>query len=330
MKIFVSFIIILVVSLSFAQDFPVTVTDAAGQSITFDAPVERIICLSSSCQDHLFLLGLEPIGISNFMRPIHQLLRGELPGEDITLLNVEVTDYQPDLEQVLALEPDVVIGLHGLQDDVRQPLADAGIPMLLSYADSLEDSVAELRNVAAITGTSSQVEALVTKMEDRLSAYRKLSPNDASVALIFGSSPSADLMIESKEAQTCGTLMLYELATCPATLEGNASPFAQFGYAQYSVEGLLALNPDAIFFAGYNMDGNDDPAVLAAVSQNPLWSEITAVKNDNLHTINAWTFGGQSGLTLLARAIDQSMQLLYPDIFPEALSDAQVQEVLQE
>lgn len=319
----------IIFSLSYAVDMPVTVRDGTGHELSFDAPVERIICLSSSCQDHLFLLGLSPIAITEFMAPIHQLLRGDMPGDDITLVTVDLADYHPDLEQILALEPDVVIGLKGLQDDVRQPLADAGIPMLLSYADSLEDAVAELRNVAAITGTSDQVDGLVSKMEDRLNAYRKLSPNNASVSLIFGSSPTADLMVESKEAQTCGTLMLYELATCPATLEGNASPFAQFGYAQYSVEGLLVLNPDAIFFAGYNMDGDNDPEVLVAVSQDPLWPEITAVKNDNLHSISAWTFSGQSGLTLLTRAIDQTMQLLYPDVFPEALTDAQIQEILQ-
>lgn len=90
----------------------------------------------------------------------------------------------------------------------------------------------------------------------------------------------------------------------------------------------MAVNPTAIFFAGYDGLGSDAPEVLAALTSSPLWSELDAVKNDRVYSIDSWTFSGSSGLILLSRAMDESMAMLYPDIFPEPLTDEEVAEIL--
>ncbi|MEM6428360.1 MAG: ABC transporter substrate-binding protein [Deinococcota bacterium] len=321
-------LLIVLLSITFAQDFPLTVSDGANVQATFEQPVTRIVCLSSSCQDHLFILGLEPLGIPDYMSPIHMLLHGEDAPESIFILATDLSTFEPDLEEVLALQPDVVIGLVGRHDGIRAPLEDLGVPVLLSRTYTFAEARAEFELVATITDQAEQIEPVVSAATDRLNAYRALSPNDTSLLLVFGSAANQELFVETDKAQTCHTLMLYELVTCPARLEDSPSQFIDAGYGQYSVEGILNLNPEFIFFAGYDTSGDDDPAVLVEASSSPLWAEISAVKNDHLYSISAWEFGGQSGFTLLTRAVDQTMQLLYPEVFPESLTDAQVQEVL--
>ncbi len=317
-------------TLEATDNFPLTVTDGSGFEQTFDAPFERIVCLSSSCQDHLYVLGIEPLAISDYMIPVYELLHTVPPPDTVTSLKIDLSNFYPDLEQLFALKPDVVVGSLGLHDDLRSILADAGIPLLLSYPDSLEDAIHELQLIAAVTGHSSHVDVVITGMEDRLKAYSELSPNDKSLLLAFGSPGQQALYVETDMAQTCSTLIAYELAQCPATLPENAGQFASFGYAEFGIEAILNLDPDVIFFAGYDNQGVDDATVLMGVSENPLWPELSAVKNGQIYSVSSWTFGGQSGLTLLSRAIDQTMQLLYPDIVPEPLTDTQIQEILAE
>jgi iron complex transport system substrate-binding protein len=316
-----------------AQDalkgFPVTVTDGAGVEVTFDQPVERVMCLVQACQDHLYALGIEPFAIADYMVSVYETLHGVPPDDDLPLVTTDMM-RMPDLEQILALQPDVVIGALGLMDAIRIPLEDAGIPVLLSYANSLEKVYADIDMVGAVTGLSEKAVEAVAAFDARMMAYGALSPNDQDLMLVFAGGGVDALFVETRQAQTCDTLIQFELTGCPFELDENAGQFASFGYAQYTVEAILNLDPDVIFFAGYDAEGVTDPAVLAGVAENPLWEELSAVKNDRVYSVDAWTFSGISGTVLLARAIDTAMPLLYPEVFPAPLTDEQVTAILAE
>jgi iron complex transport system substrate-binding protein len=317
-----------------AQDavagFPVTVSDGAGVEVTFDQPAERVMCLVQACQDHLYALGIAPFAIADYMVSVYETLHGMPPADELPLVTTDMM-RMPDLEQILALQPDVVIGALGLMDAIRTPLEDAGIPVLLSYPNSLEKVYADMEMVGAVTGLPEKAIEAVAAFDARMMAYAALSPNDQDLMLVFGGGGVDALFVETRQAQTCDTLIQFELTGCPFELDENAGQFASFGYAQYTVEAILNLDPDVIFFAGYDAEGVTDPAVLAGVAENPLWEELSAVKNGRVYSVDAWTFSGISGTVLLARAVDAAMPLIYPDIFPDGpLTDEQVQEILAE
>lgn len=313
-----------------SEGFPVTVVDESGQEVTFTEPVDSIVCLTAGCQDHLHVLDMEPVGVADYSAIVWERVSGVPLPENVAIITVDLASYQPDLEQILALQPDVVMGGLGLHDGIRQPLNDAGIPVLLSYPSSLEEGVADLQMTAAITGQADQADEAVAALEARLRAYQMTVPDVASVMLVFSATGSEALFVETSSAQTCATLIAYQLADCPFSLDETAGQFAGFGYGTFTVEAILDADPDAIFFAGYDNQGVTDPALLSGISENPLWPELSAVQNERVYSIDAWTFSGQSGITLLGLAVDTTMTLLYPDTFPEPLTDTQVQAILAE
>jgi iron complex transport system substrate-binding protein len=308
--------------------FPVTITDGSGAQYTFDAPVERIVCLSAGCQDNLFTLGLTPMAIASPMVTVHELLYGAAPSEAVTLINLSGIS-EPDIEQIAGLQPDVVIGSIGLHDGVRVALESTGeTPVLLEYPRTPDETFASLRMTAAITETTDEAEVTIQLFEDRMNAYGALAAGDASVALVFGQGSPEATFVEAADAQNCLTFSTYRLATCPFELPENAGMFASFGYGQFSFEGMLELNPDVLLFAGYDNLGVTDPAILEAFNANPLWNALDAVQNERVYSVDSWVFSGQGGLTLLRRAVDTAMPVIYPDIFPAPLTDEQVQEIL--
>ncbi|MGH8933543.1 MAG: hypothetical protein ACRDZO_23635 [Egibacteraceae bacterium] len=44
-----------------AQETATTITDVRGRTISVDAPVERVVCLVSLCEDMLLELGMRPV-----------------------------------------------------------------------------------------------------------------------------------------------------------------------------------------------------------------------------------------------------------------------------
>lgn len=313
-----------------AEGFPVNVVDESGQEVTFTEPVDSIVCLTAGCQDHLHVLGMEPVGVADYSAIVWERVSDVPLPENVAIITMDLASYQPDLEQIFALQPDVVVGGLGLHDGIRQPLNDVGIPVLLSYPSSLEEGNADLQMTAAVTGQADQADEAVAALETRLRAYQTTVPEVSSVMLVFSNTGSEALFVETSSAQTWTTLIAYQLADCPFSLEENTRQNVAFGYGTFTVGAILNADPDAIFFAGYDNQGVTDPAVLSGISENPLLPELSTVQNERVYSIDAWKFSGQSGLTLRGKAIDVTAALLYPDTFPEPLTDTQVQEILAE
>jgi iron complex transport system substrate-binding protein len=96
--------------------------------------------------------------------------------------------------------------------------------------------------------------------------------------------------------------------------EGHAS-----GGIQFSLEQVLAENPDVLFVQTYGFGPVPPEPLSVQLAANPLWSEITAVKNNEVHEVSFAVWSTGRGLRSLTLVLDEAMPLIYPDVFPQPL-----------
>ncbi len=113
----------------------------------------RIVCLTEETTETLYLLGAEDciVGISGFTRRPPRARR-EKP---------KVSTYlEADVEAIVALRPDLVIGFSDLQADMARDLVRRGLDVLVTNQRSIEEILRTIAVVGAVVGRAAQAERL--------------------------------------------------------------------------------------------------------------------------------------------------------------------------
>lgn len=120
----------------------------------------RIVCLTEETTEWLYLLGEQDriVGISGYtVRPPRA--RHERPRVSHFL--------DGNLEKILALQPDLVIGFSDLQAALAEKLIRAGLNVLVTNQRSVEEIFATLRLVAALVGAADRAERWIAATRAR-------------------------------------------------------------------------------------------------------------------------------------------------------------------
>ncbi len=142
------------------------------------------------------------------------------------------------VEEVLALDPDVVVGTTFMDPARRAALADLGMRVeTIGIASSVAASEAQVRQLAAVAGHPERGEALVARIE---AALRDAHPSGAPVAAILW---QPDGIVPGEGALVSELMRRTGLA--------NASAARGMVQADYlSLEALLADPPQMLLVAG--------------------------------------------------------------------------------
>lgn len=280
MKKYISVLVMIVVLLSvFASalaDYPVTVVDQAGRTVTIEAAPEKLVSgyyISTGALIALDadarLVGIEAKAGS---RPIYRLAAPAL----LELPSVG-TAKQFDLETCAALEPDLVI-LPKKLADVADTLADLGITALVVNPEDgalLADMIGML---AAALDVQEQGDALLAAMDAVTAALTE--------QLADCERPSVYLAGNSSLLSTAGPAMyqhsLIELAGGVNVAAGLTDAY----WANIDYEQLLAWDPACIILA------SDASYTVADVLADAALAECTAVREGRVYqlpgSIEAW------------------------------------------
>jgi iron complex transport system substrate-binding protein len=121
----------------------------------------RIVCLTEETTEWLYLLGEEAriVGISGYtVRP--RRARAEKPKVSAFL--------SAKIDQILALEPDCVLGFSDLQADIAASLVRAGVQVTVFNQRSVDQIFAMLYQIAAMVGRADQGMVLLQQWRQRL------------------------------------------------------------------------------------------------------------------------------------------------------------------
>lgn len=289
----------------------ITVTDSMGREVSLELPAQRVVCMIGPCADAVSVLGIEPVGMSVSSKTLasHERFIGD-GVRDVP--EIGGTFFSPDIEAIIAAQPDLIIGgspMLNLQD------ALAGVaPVYVSAPHSYEDSIQVLRDIAALTGRDAEAEAAIESFRTRLAAYKERSPGDRTALIMWGSDINFGI---STDTNPNGSL-LAEVTDYPWQVPAGVEEEGA-GDIPFSMEGVLAVDPEFVFVETMISGGNVPQPLSEQLNANPLWSQVTAVRNGDVLEVDYFVWHTGHGLRSLEVVLDEAMTALYPDVFPEPL-----------
>ncbi len=284
----------------------ISLTDSTGERLTFTERPVRVACLTEICPDIMAELGLEPVAVNDPLSSDPRFFGSRADGFRV----IGGSFFEPSLEDIAAAQPDLVIGLGGVHDGLRDALRPIA-PLYIVNPVTYEDSIRYLKEVGAAMGRPAEAEEAAQRFLGKLEDYRARSPKDRTALVMYGS--DVNFGIDTEGALTGGLLAEvtdYPWSKPPPDEGGHAS-----GGMQFSLEGVLSIDPDVIFVQTIAFPGFEPPPLAEQLAANPLWGELAAVKNDEVHQVSFGLWSTGRGTRSLGLVLDEAMPLLYPDVF---------------
>ena len=281
----------------------VTFTDDTGAEVTVENP-QRVVACMGSFASMWELAGGTLVGASD---DAFTLSDYDLKSENVQ----KVGDFaNPNLEAIIALEPDFVIMTSGSggrggdsnQADLKAALAASNIPVACFQVTTFADYERMLRTLCDITCRDDLYEQNVQATADRIAAITaKVPAGEAPSALVL-TTFSGGTRVQASSTMTGS--MLADLGVKNLADE-NPSLLKDF-----SLESIIGMNPDFIFVVPM---GNDDAAMKALEDQtaaNPAWSTLDAVQNGSYVALDPHLFQYKPN-----ERWDESYQVLFDALY---------------
>ena len=198
----------------------------------------------------------------------------------------------PNLEKIVALKPDLVIGANGMHDQVLAQLKNSGIQVLATKVDRWE-ALPELTKTLA-----SSVGANPVPLLKAYTSYFNPKPTKTAATLILaGEQP---LLAPNSKSWAGDLLAQFGVKNVVADLQGK-SQFA--GYVTLSPEKVITIDPDAIILI--NAPGTD----IDKVKANPIFKQLKASKNNRMYVFDYYGLVNPGSITSIERATKQLRQI---------------------
>jgi iron complex transport system substrate-binding protein len=269
-----------------------TVTDMMGRQVTLDAPPEQVVGLSASINEILFSIGVQPAGVTADM--------GFPPAA--AGLPVIGSGYQPSLEAIAALEPDLIVANGQLHMQIL-PELEAIAPTITVMILSARDVALTTRLLGEATWHDTAALYLANSYENYLALAGAFgaAQDGPSILIVVG---TLDVPNYGKSATYLGDLAATLGATNIADGEEDAGPFP--GYAQLNIEAILDADPDVILTV---TRGAPEP-MAESMQDDAIWSALSAVENGRVYELDPKLFVESPG-PRFTDALAQLMDLFY-------------------
>lgn len=272
-------------------------------TITIDAPAENA---------HMLSLGHAEIMLA--LLPSDRLAAAYSFYADPAISNIAdlVTDIDQigsDPEEVVALQPELVIASRYTNPDLIDIIQQAGIPVMrASLENSALGNIPNILLMAYALGAEDQGIRLTQQIQERLHTITS-SIQDAGIDLsakprvLVASRYFEDIWVAGAESTQDGII----------DIAGGRNAAEEAGIhsnMQSSIEGIVAMNPEIII-----IDQPEESALafLQELKADDAMAQVPAVKNDRIHTVPPRYFATLSHWNI--RGIETLAQILHPEIF---------------
>ena len=245
------------VTTTMAAAFPVTVGE-----LTLDAEPQRVVSMSATATEMLFAIGAgdKVVAVDNF---------SNFPAEVDSLSKIDA--YEPSVEAISELEPDLVIISYDPGNLVEQ-LNALSIPVFTAYAVMNLDGVYEqMEQLGALTGQGdAAADAVATMRAEVKTIIDGVTVQDPPLTYFYELDPT----LYSVTSNTfIGSVMsqLGLVSIADGVQEGN-------DYPQLSAEVIVEKDPDIIFLGDVKCCAQS----AATVAAREGWGALGAVSNGNI------------------------------------------------
>lgn len=275
--------------------YPITVTDATGETFTFEKAPAKIVSVSPAETESLFALGLDEqiVGVSDF---------DDYPEAATTKPKMGGVS-KPNEESIIAADADIVFTGISMNEEAVKKFRDLGIVIFKTDPKSVDDVAKNIETFGQITDTQEKAQEIIAKMKqdvtDVTEAVKAVKPEE-----------KKNVYVEFSPGWTVGKgEFMDELITLAGA--NNVASDLQ-GWNEINEENIIAANPDVILYANDVIDENSK-TLDQIIKARSGWDQITAVKDDAVIGLDANLLSRPGprvteGLKAVAKAI-------YPDLF---------------
>lgn len=248
-------------------------TDSLGNTVELEQPPKRVAALLGSYAETWLLAGGEVAAVTQDAYDERGL---ELPEDTVNL----GANQQPDLEALLAAEPDLVLltpdldGQMGLKDS----LAAAGIPAAWFKVETFDDYLNMLKICTDLTGRSDLYQKNGLDIQSGIdAAIASVPEGEAPTVLLLRAYSSG---VRAKNSDNIAGAILKDLGA--ANIADSDSGLLE----DLQMESILAADPEFIFVTTM---GASQEAALESLDEllhsDPAWQTLTAVKEDRVEVL---------------------------------------------
>jgi iron complex transport system substrate-binding protein len=242
----------------------VRVIDDAGQLLLLDQPARRIISLAPHITELLFTAGAgeSVVGVSQY---------SDFPEQARSLPRIGGGGGL-DIEAIVALQPDLVIGWQS-GNPVAQldSLRSLGLAVFVSEPRQIDDIPASISKLARLAGTASAAQVQIAAFNRRYESLQQAYAGSEAVSVYY--------QIWERPLMTVNG---NHLISAVIRLCGGHNVFADLPELapQIGVEAVLARDPQVIVVAGQPAD---QQTVLAPWRR---WQQLKAVREQHLYVLD--------------------------------------------
>ncbi|MFQ6099953.1 MAG: ABC transporter substrate-binding protein [Anaerolineae bacterium] len=272
-----------------------TLTDDIGNVIEITGPVERIVSLAPSNTEIAFALGLgdRVVGVTDFC---------DYPPEALEIK--KIGGVEPNLEQIVALDPDLVLAIGGEPvPPIIGQLQELGLTVLVLEPDDLDALYHDIELAGQAAGAQREAAELIAEMQERVAAVTALTADVTERPLVFYELDASD----PTKPWTAGSGSWHDefIQMAGGT---NLAGTQESAWVQLNAEEIVAQDPEVIILGDAAFGTTPE-----SVAQRPGWDVISAVQNGRVYPIDDNLISRPG--PRVVEGIEELARLIHPELF---------------
>jgi iron complex transport system substrate-binding protein len=226
---------------------------------------ERIVSLTPSITETLFAIGVKDrlVGVTDAC---------DYPPGANTIPHV-CSWFDPDLDRITALEPDLVLGLTTAHRQLALLLNQKGIRCILFNAVTVADALSDMSYLGTLLDLKEAADSLVKELNLRLEKLAlqvgQIKPeNRLTVSRVLDYDTEKLIVAGPKSFQ-------YDVIQQAGGI--NVTTAINEAYPTISFQRFKAWDPDMVFFCG------TDQSYIFRLQADPKWQSLAAAQNRRIH-----------------------------------------------
>lgn len=279
-----------------------TLQHAMGETVVPRTP-ERVVLLWSIVD--ALALGVEPVGAVLGRNP-HMSDADELAAmfSDRTEDIVELGNFrQPNLEKIVELQPDLILGVVTWSESVYPRLAQIAPTVLVDVSGGAATWKENVLEGATALGKRDEAQALIEQYEQRIAQFRQAMGDRLDTTAVSVARFGPDQVQIYQKDNLPGAVLAEAGLRRPERQQQNkrAEPI--------SLESLSSIDGDVLFFV------QDNPAesTLDQVQDNPLWAQLDVVQRGQVHEVSLEVWGLNQGIVSAHMMLNDLFRTFVPD-----------------
>jgi iron complex transport system substrate-binding protein len=282
----------------------ITVVDDTGHVLSLSSYPERIVSLIPSNTEILFAIGAgdKVVGVTDYCDYPYNFSAWVEAGNMTSIGGT----YDPPIEPIVALEPELVLAFGGTGGslDAIDKLRNLGFNVVTLDPKDANGVLTDIQMVGRLTGNEEEATNLVKSMSEKIAAVVNGVKSATTTPKIYVEVWIDPYMSVGPKSWISSLV----------TLTGGQNIFENATNTYYPVvssETIIQLDPDKLIFipqgGSYFWGSFDD------VADRTGWSEITAVKNNNMYATPEGLVETPGPRTV--DAVEILAKIIHPEIF---------------